>query len=109
MLNIDMEEFANRLAEKQIDEETIKIVLYEMVHGLKIDVVPENSFKIDGGNDITITVLKNNEKSPLLTCYFDADIDGIDKSKIISVKVPKFDIRDVKRLTLEVEVSPFKT
>jgi len=106
-LRINYSEIVNRLRKEDFsDEEIFKISGIFNSFPFIVDV---NEGLVDAGEQFKIKI--NNckmedpdKKDVLFTGWFDLEINGIDSRKVLSVSLPKLDIRDAKKLELKVEL-----
>lgn len=107
-LRINYSEIVKRLKEYGFsDEEISKIGGIFNSFPFIVDV---NNGLVEAGDQFKIKIYNTKMEKPeksgdlLLTGWFDLEIDGLDPNKVLSVELPKLDIRDVKILSLNVEL-----
>lgn len=112
MIELKLDELAQRLKNKGINNKIVTQVIEELIQGLCLEVKPSGSFIIDGGENLKIQILNLHIKKPekgdtLSTAYFEIEIDGFDSKKIRSVTIPKLDYSSNEALSISLEVFPF--
>jgi len=88
------------------DEDANKII--EIFNSFPV-IAEINNGLVDVGEKFNIEICNPKMESPkkedvVFTGWFNLYMDGIDSSKVLSVTLPKLDIRDVKKLELEIEL-----
>lgn len=111
-IKIDMDEFVKKLYNQGFSEEEVSKIISTFIEGIPMTVTP-NTFNIDAGKNFNVKIYEPNGENPtrksvLLVSNFEADIDGIESSKILSIEIPKLDYRNNEALTIKVEYVPFE-
>lgn len=106
-LRINYEEIIKRLEDEGFTEEEIKKIGH--IFNTFPFIVDVNSGLVDVGEHFNIkiynTMMKTpNKKDYLYSGWFDLYIDGLDHTKILSVELPKLDIRTMDPLELKIEM-----
>lgn len=106
-LRINYSEIVDRLKKEGFSHEHISRIL-NIFNSFPF-IIEVNEGLVDVGEKFNIEVYNPKMETPkkdddVFTGWFNLYMDGIDSSKVLSVTLPKLDIRDVEKLELEVEL-----